>query len=257
MAVLQSEVHGRVTLLRLHRPEVRNALSGELIDTLTTALTELDRSPDVGAIVLTGSGKVFCAGGDLKNAMSSQEGFLHSHQQRGRYAALLEQLPSLGTPVISAVNGDAMGGGLGLAIAADLVLANPAARFGTPEIRLGLFPWMILAVLQREVPRKKLAKIIYTGGSWTAEEALDLGLLTAISHGDVVKEALALAQQIASFSPSTLAMGKRALQHISDLPYSAALSHMHDQLTLNLLTDDAREGIAAFLDRRQAHWKTQ
>lgn len=246
----------RVAVVWLNRPEARNALSGELVDALVDALRSCAADPGIGSVVLAGRGSAFCAGGDLKEGLAGDASFLPAHVARGRFADLLRQLPRLEVPVVAAVHGDAMGGGFGLAAACDVVLAAPEARFGTPEIRLGLFPWIIAAVLQRDVPRKKLQELVYTGGRWTAEEAERHGAITrVVREGTVFDEAVRIAVRMASFSPATLAAGKRALQRIADLTVDDGLAYMHGQLSMNLLTEDAQEGIAAFLERRPPTWK--
>ncbi|MCA9494143.1 MAG: enoyl-CoA hydratase/isomerase family protein [Myxococcales bacterium] len=247
---------GTLGLLTLDRPDRRNALSQRVIDDLIASLDALEGDPDVRVAVLTGRGSVFCAGGDLQDGLGSADGFLAGHQGRGRFADLLRRLRSVRFPVVAAVQGDAMGGGLGLAAGCDLVVADPAARFGTPEIKLGLFPWIILAVLQRDVPRKPLLEAALTGSRWSAEEALRLNLVNRISQpGEALSAAKALANEIAARSPAVVGLGKAAFHAISDLAFDDALRHMHTQLSLNLLSEDAMEGVAAFLERRPPVWR--
>lgn len=256
MAVIEVEQRQRVRVIWLARPDARNALSSELVDALASALADADADEGTGAIVIGGRGKSFCAGGDLKGGMGMSGGFAAAHEGRGAYARLLSAIPKLGTPVVAAVQGDAMGGGLGLAAACDIVVAEEHARLGTPEIRLGLFPWIILAVLQRDVPRKHLAELIYTGGRWSAAEAATRGLVNrVVPTGEGMEVALELAGTIASRSPLVLKMGKTAFNRIADLDYETALAFMHGQLSLNLLTEDAMEGIAAFVGKREPNWK--
>lgn len=246
----------RVAVLWLNRPGARNALSSELVEALLANLAALEHDDTVGAVVIAGRGPVFCAGGDLKEGLGRADGFVAAHAQRGRFADLLRALTASRLPIVAALDGDAMGGGLGLAASADVVVASQTARLGTPELRLGLFPWVIAAVLQRDVPRKRLNELVLTGGTWTAAEAFDAGLVSrVVPAGTALAEAVAVATKMASFSPSVVASGKAALHHISDLGFDAGLAHMHDQLSLNLLTDDAAEGIAAFLARRPPEWK--
>ena len=245
-----------IALIALNRPDRRNALSGALVEALLATLDAVDADPTVRVVVLTGRGKAFCAGGDLADGMMASEGFLASHRSRGRFADLLLRLPKLRVPVIAAVNGDALGGGLGLAVGCDLVVADPGANFGTPEIAVGLFPMIILAVLQRHVGRKALLELVLTGGRVGAEEARRLGLINHVSApGAVLDEARALAERIAARSPAIAALGKSAFYAASDLDFEAALKYLHTQLTLNLLTEDAAEGVSAFLGRREPQWK--
>lgn len=257
MAVVEKGREGAVLELALNRPERRNALSGELVEALREALAEGAADPEVRAIVLTGRGKAFCAGGDLADGLqAAQGGFLASHRGREGFARLLAEISALRVPVIAAVTGDALGGGCGLVAACDLAVADPEARLGTPEITLGLFPWIILAALQRDVPRKALLELVLTGEKITAEEARSIGLVNRVSRpGGALEEALALAEGIAARSPVVVEMGKAAFHRIEHMRYDDALAYMHGQLTLNLLTEDATEGVAAFFQKRDPQWK--
>lgn len=258
MSLIERESGGDgVRILALNRPERRNALSGALVDAIGEELAQADADPDIRVVVLTGRGKVFCAGGDLADGMSAGgKGFLAAHEGRGRFAEMMAAIPRLSVVVIAALNGDALGGGCGLASACDLVVADPAARLGTPEIKLGLFPWIILAALQRNVPRKHLFELALTGAKIDAERARELGLVNRISEsGRAVEAACELGAEIASKSPTVVEMGKRAFYTIADQDYDDALAYMHTQLSMNLLTEDAMEGVAAFLQRREPVWK--
>ncbi len=256
MGLIEREDENGVAVLFLNRPERRNALSGELIGEIENALNTVERDASVRAVVLSGRGKGFCAGGDLADGMGGSEGFIGSHQQRGRYAGLLARLPKLKQPVIAALNGDALGGGLGLALACDLVVADAEAQLGTPEINVGLFPMIILAALQRHVPRKALMELVLTGAKVSAERAQSLGMVNRVSApGQALADGKALATEIASKSPVVAALGKAAFYAVEDLDYESALRYLHPQLTLNLMTEDAAEGVSAFLSRRPPVWK--
>jgi enoyl-CoA hydratase len=247
--------HEGVATLTLNRPERRNALSGELVRAISTALTEVEADADMRAVVLTGAGKSFCAGGDLAGGMGG-DSFLDGHRGRGEYADLLRRLPQSRLPIVAAVQGDALGGGLGLVVGCDLAMADPAARFGTPEIKIGLFPWIILAGLQRHVPRKALMELVMLGQRVGAERAVALGLVNRVSaSGEALAESQDLAARLAAKSPAILSMGKAAFARIGDMAYDDALAYLHGQLSLNLLTEDAAEGIGAFLQKREPHWK--
>jgi len=253
--ILRSDADG-VATLTLNRPERRNALSAELVDALIAALDAVDADPGVRVVVLTGAGKGFCAGGDLAGGLGGGEGALAAHRARGRFAEVLAKIPRLRSPVIAAVNGDALGGGFGLAVGCDLVVVDREARLGTPEIRVGLFPMVIVAVLQRNVPRKPLMEMILEGQRIDAERALELGLVNRVAEPEqALAEATALARRLAARSPAVLALGKAAFYRVADQPFEDALAYLHAQLTLNLLTEDAMEGIAAFLQRRDPQWK--
>ncbi len=254
--LVNREDHEGVARLTLNRPGRRNALSAELVEALHGAFDTLEEDEDIRAAVLTGAGSVFCAGGDLAGGMAGEGGLLEAHRGRARFAELLARIPRLRVPLVAAVNGDALGGGLGLALGADLTVVDPAARLGTPEIRVGLFPMVILAVLQRQVPRKPLLQMVLAGERIDAERALALHMVNAVSApGAAVDEAMDLAGRLARRSPAILALGKDAFYRVADQPFEDALAYLHTQLTLNLLTEDAMEGVAAFLQKREPSWK--
>jgi enoyl-CoA hydratase len=256
MSLLLREDRDGIAVLTLNRPDRRNALSSALVEALIEGLAAVGADPSVRVAVLTGSGAVFCAGGDLADGMMANDGLLAGHRSRGRFAELLSAIRDNRVPVIAAVNGDALGGGCGLAAACDLVVADAEARLGTPEIKLGLFPWIILAVLQRDVPRKHLLESVLTGEKWTAERARELGLVNRVAPaGEALAAAMELAARIAAASPAVVALGKAAFHRIADQPLDDALAYMHTHLTLNLLTEDAMEGVAAFMARRDPTWK--
>lgn len=243
-----------VRVLALNRPARRNALSPELTEALHQRLGALEADPAVRAVVLTGIGPVFCAGGDLGGGMGG-DGFLAAHAARAGFARLLLRLVEGPLPVIAAVQGDALGGGFGLAMASKMVVAARAARFGAPELRLGLFPMMIWPVLARNVPDKLLHELVLTDRRIEASEAEARGLINAAVAPDaVLPRALALARAVAERSPAVVRLGLEAAATASRMPLDAALRHLHSQLTLNLMTEDAAEGIAAFLERRPPSW---
>ena len=247
------ERRGDITLLTLNRPERRNALSPRLVEALLAAVRAPERP--VSAIVLTGAGTGFCAGGDL-GSPGEDAGFFDQHRGRAAFAELLGALLASPVPVIAAVNGDALGGGCGLAAACHLVVADEGARFGTPELKLGLFPWMISPVLLRCLPRQVVMEMVLAGRRLSAAEARDHGLVNRVSPpGEALQGALELAAKVAAWSPAVVSMGLSALATVGDLPIGPALAHMHGQLSLNLMLEDAAEGIGAFLGRRPPEWK--
>jgi enoyl-CoA hydratase/carnithine racemase len=252
-AVVRSDDEG-VSIVSLNRPERRNALSTEVVAALGSAVDAAAADPSVRAIVLRGEGKHFCAGGDLAGGLSG-DGLVAGERARGAYGDLLLSLVRCPVPVIAAVHGAAMGGGLGLVAAADLAVVEADARLGTPEVKVGLFPYVISAVLQRAVPRKALLAMVLGGESVDGEEAVRLGLANRVSApGEATAEALAWAKRLAAASKATIALGKAAFHDAADLPLEAALRVLNNRLTVGLLTEDASEGLAAFVGKRAPVW---
>lgn len=250
-------VDGGTATVTLNRPERRNALAPDLIEALIAALERAHEDPVVRVVVLTGAGdRAFCAGGDLAGGMQGADGALAAHAQRGRFCDALSALRGCDKPVIACLNGDALGGGFGLALSCDLVVAEPTARLGTPEVKLGLFPMIIIAELVRNVPRKVLAELVYTGRKLSAQDAAALNLVNTVSEpGQALAAAQALAATIGRNSPTAIKLGKAAWRQAEALPLEAAEAWLLSRLELLLMTEDAAEGIAAFFQKRQAEWK--
>lgn len=261
MSVLLVDDRDGVRTLTLHRPERKNALSPELVQALDDALRAADADDDVRCIVLTGAGdttqgdkQVFCAGGDLQGGLQG-DGFLAQHFARGGFAELLLTMHRLRTPTVAAVNGHALGGGFGLVLACDLAVAADTARLGTPEVKRGLFPMMITALIDEVLPRKAAMELMLLGGEISGQRAVELGVVNVVCPtSDVRERALAFAAQIASMSPSVLKLGRRAITAQRDMPFEQKLLFLRDQLTLNLHLEDAAEGIAAFIEKRAPTW---
>jgi len=206
-------------------------------------------------VVVTGAGdRVFSAGGDL--GASIAEGTLAGHALRREYGALLEALAGSPLPTVARVNGHALGGGLGLVLACDLAVAVDSAELGTPEIDVGLFPMMVLAWLQRHVGRKRALELLLTGDRLKADEALRWGLVNrVVPRGELDASTRALVARVAGKSRAVLALGKSSFRTADDLALPEAMDFLAGQLTLNLGTEDAAEGISAFLQRRPPRWK--
>jgi enoyl-CoA hydratase/carnithine racemase len=256
MSDLKRALEGPVLTLTLDRESQRNALSVSLVDDLLGALAEAARDPQVRVVVLTGAGaRAFCAGGDLGGGPGG-DGFLEAHEGRRRYAALLSSLASFEKPTIARVNGLALAGGLGLVCACDLALATDDAQFGTPEVNVGLFPYMVTALLFRALAPKHAMELVLTGRRIDAAEALRIGLVNrALPRAELDAAVAGLAAELASKSPAVLRLGKRALASTRDLATGPALELLAAQLSVNSLAEDALEGIAAFLEKRPPDWK--
>ncbi|MCI0574423.1 MAG: enoyl-CoA hydratase-related protein [Myxococcaceae bacterium] len=242
-------------LLTIDRERARNALSPRVLEELTDAIGRAEADPAVRVLVLTGTGeRTFCAGADL-GGMATGDGFLAGHEGRRAYAQLLRRFQEARKPSIARVNGHALAGGLGLVLACDLAVAASTAELGTPEVDVGLFPMMLMALLQRHVGRKRALELVMTGRRMRAEEALALGLLNRVVAPSELDAAVAeLARTLAGKSQAVLALGRRAYFLAEDMPLTQALEFLAGQLSLNVLAEDAAEGVGAFLEKRPPRW---
>jgi enoyl-CoA hydratase/carnithine racemase len=241
---------GGVETITLANPQRRNAIGPQMTNELLWALEDARGSSDVLSVVLTGEGKAFCSGGDF-----SAGGNPAALGPKGDFADLLLALSHSDKPVVARVNGDALGGGLGLAAACTFAIASAEARFGTPEVDLGIFPMMIMAVLARYVPRRRLVEMMLLGQKFDAAEAARLGLVNrAVAPDQLDAEVKAVTDALAAKSPSTLRLGLRAFAAQDDLDLERALPLLRDRLAEVLATDDAREGLMAFFEKRKPAW---
>lgn len=242
-----------VMTITLNRPERRNAIGVEMVNELLYALEAANGHNDVRVIVLTGAGKAFCAGGDFAQMTSgSDEDRL---PPKGDYADLLLAMVNSPKPIVGKVNGHALGGGLGLVGASTFAIASADAELGTPEINVGLFPMMIMAVLSRLVPRRRLLSMMLLGERMKAEEGVKMGLLTAaVAHSELDAAVEELVQKLASKSPMAMMLGLEAFAAQDDLDLATALPMLRDRLGGILATNDAREGLMAFLEKRPPRW---
>ncbi len=256
-----SDHAGGVARITINRADRRNAMSWGVMTGLRDALSAAKADPDVRVVVLTGAGdEAFCAGADLGAMAGSghgaaDDGFLDRHQSRGVLAGVFQDLWHLGKPTIARVQGWAMAGGLGLALACDLVVASDRARFGAPEINVGLWPYMITVPLMRSMPPKKALELMLTGRVVAADEAERIGFVTRVVPHEGLDAAVdELAATLASKSPAVMKLGRQAFYGVWDMAAPEALTHLHAMLTLTNQTEDAAEGIAAFLEKRPPQW---
>ena len=256
MSTVLYEQRAKVGVLTLNRPDARNALSPELLIDLRKALSDAEGDSNVVALVLTGAGeKAFCAGADLGKSFGSNAGFLAMHEGRGEIAELFKQLNRLKKPVIGAANGAALAGGLGVIMSCDLIVAAERATFGLPEVKRGLMPYMVMAVLTRQIGRKRALEMVLSGDPISAERAEAIGLINKVLPNDgFLDAAVAYAAKIASYSPAILRLGKQSFYTQADMAFDPALAYLHDQITLNTMCEDAMEGIQAFFQKRDPVW---
>jgi enoyl-CoA hydratase/carnithine racemase len=245
-----------VGTLTVNRPEARNALNATVIRELEAALGRLEADPAVRVVVLRGAGeRAFCAGADLKE-MFRTDSILEARNQYAGLARILETIPRMRTPVIAQVHGYALAGGCGLAAACDLVIAADDAVFGLPEIKLGLLPLIVLAPILRVAAPRRVLELVMTGRELPATEGLAIGLVTrVVPRADLGRVVGEIARTLAGFSPATVGLGKEAFYRALELPYARALEQLRDLLTIVARSEDAREGIAAFLEKRTPRWQ--
>ena len=251
------EVGNRVGTVVLNRPEQRNALSSGMLRDLISALAWCRDSDDVRVVVLTGAGdRAFCAGADL-SSFQADVPELQRHQERGLFVDLFSLMEELGKPVVGRINGHALAGGFGLACACDLLLAVESAGFGTPEIGVGVWPAIIQAVLARNLPRKPLLEMLLLGERWTAAQMKELGLVNRVVGSLEELDAVAseVCGKLAAKSPAVLRLGRDSFYRQQDMEFRAALEYLRSQLTLVSLTEDAREGVAAFFEKREPRFQ--
>ncbi|HCP60981.1 MAG TPA: hypothetical protein DIU14_00700 [Actinobacteria bacterium] len=251
------EAKGAAAWLTIDREERRNALSDGVIDGLLHGLGRAASDGDVRVVVVTGAGgRAFCAGGDLAGNLSPGAARVEQHDRRGRVADLLKAIARHPQPVVARVNGVALAGGFGLMMGCDLVVAADDVEVGTPEINLGLWPYMISAVLSRNLPRKVLTEMMMTGRRYTAPEAERHGMINrVVARSDLDSAVGELVAELASKSSLILRLGKESLYHVGDMSLDDALAYLQAMLTVNLESEDVVEGVSAFMEKRTPNWK--
>jgi enoyl-CoA hydratase len=250
------EVRGDgVAKISLNLPDSRNALSNQLLSELIDAFESARDDEAVRCVVLGSTHeKVFSAGGNL-DQFAADVPLVHKHFGTERFPRLFKLIMELGKPSICAANGHVLAGSLGIALACDLVIAKDTATFGTPEINVGVFPFMIMALIYRNVPRKKANELMLLGERISAEEAREAGIVnrvvTAAEFDAAVDE---WASRLAAKSPVLMKLGKDAMYRQLDMPLDEALDHLRSQLSLAFTTEDIQEGVRAFFEKRDPSW---
>jgi enoyl-CoA hydratase/carnithine racemase len=244
-----------VARITINRPERRNALSWSVVGELRRQVARCKADAEVRVVVLTGAGdRAFCAGADL-GGMAAGAGYLDLHDGRGDLAGLFRELWELGKPTIARVRGYALAGGMGLALACDFVVAADDAQFGTPEIDVGLWPFMITVPLTRSMPPKKALELMLTGRRVPAAEADRIGFVNrVVPVGELDAAVDELAATLAAKSPALVRLGRDSFYAAWDQAAGDALVALHAQLTVATGTEDAAEGIAAFAEKRAPRW---
>src|SRR5262245_27370081 len=250
------DVGDGVATITLNDPDKRNMLSGAMLAQLVAAIERARGSDEVRAVVLTGAGdKAFCAGADL-GGFAADAPLVDKHYASDLFLRFFRLMPRLGKPSLCAVNGHVLAGGLGLALSCDLVIARDGATFGTPEINVGAFPYMIMSIIYRNVPRKKVNEMMLLGERLSAEEAVRYGLANKVVAADEFKAAVAdWAGKLASKSPVLMRLGHDAMYRQQDMAIDDALEFLRSQLSLTFSTEDIQEGVKAFFEKREPEWK--
>ena len=245
-----------VATIALDQPETRNALSDELLDELIAAFRRRRDDPAVRCVVLTSTHeRIFSAGANLAG-FAAEVPLAHKHFGTERFPRLFRLIGELGKPTICAANGHVLAGALGIALACDLILAREGARFGTPEINVGVFPFMIMALIYRNVPRKKTNELLLLGEQISAAEAERIGIVNKVFAPEEFEAGVReWAEKLAGKSPVLMKLGKDAMFRQQDMAFLDALDFLRAQLTIAFSTEDIQEGVRAFFEKREPEWK--
>ncbi|MGB6525471.1 MAG: enoyl-CoA hydratase-related protein [Candidatus Acidiferrales bacterium] len=252
---LQFDLQGEVATITLNRPERRNAISPEMIEDIFAVFDEAEQGA-ARVVILTGTGKAFCAGMDLEalRSLATQTQEQHMADAK-RMGAMFHRVYSFPKPLIAAVNGPAIAGGTGLATLCDFTLAVPDAKFGYTEVRIGFLPAVVSVFLLRQVGEKLTRELLLTGKLIDAAEAHRLGLVTEIVAPDKLMDSThELAQTLISFSPTSLRSTKRLILQWSEKEIERDLAIAIRESAEIRRTEDFREGLASFLEKRKPHW---
>jgi enoyl-CoA hydratase/carnithine racemase len=249
-------VENAVATITLNDPETRNALSPEMLGGLIAAFERARDDEQVRCVVLASSHeKTFSSGANL-GGFAGETPLVHKHFGSERFVDLFKLIGELGKPTLCSVRGHVLAGALGIALACDLIVSSERATFGTPEINVGAFPFMIMSLIYRNLPRKKANELLLLGERWSAEEALAAGLVNkVVPDAELDAEVLEWALKLAGSSPVIMRLGKEAMRRQLDMPLDDALDYLRAQLTLALSTEDIVEGVSAFFEKREPQWK--
>ena len=254
MSEVLVEKRGAVQWITINREERRNAMNDAVVFGIADGLTAATDDPDIRAVVLTGAGdRAFCAGADLSAGSGS---FQYDYSKVGLpFVRLMKQARDLTLPLIARVNGHAMAGGMGMMGMCDMAISVDDARFGMPEVKVGIFPMQIMAVLQRLIPSRKLYEMALTGEPIDAREALDVGLLNYVVPRTELDAKLDwLLARLLDKSPTAIRRGKYAMRTTESMNFDQSAVFMEAQIGTLALTEDAAEGRRAFIEKRRPAW---
>jgi enoyl-CoA hydratase len=246
---------GHVATVTLNRPDQRNPLSATMLRDLGAAFRWCRDEPEVRVVVLTGAGRVFCAGADLAS-FDGEMSTLEKYRSRDLFVDLFILMADLGKPIVGRINGHALAGGFGLACSCDMLVAVDTATFGTPEINVGIWPMMIQAILSRSIPRKVLLEMEMLGDRWTALQLQTLGVVNRVVGHELLDSTVGeITEQLTKKSPVAMRLGRDSFYRQQDMDFRAAMNYLHGQFLLVSETDDSREGIKAFFEKREPDFK--
>jgi enoyl-CoA hydratase/carnithine racemase len=245
-----------IARITLNDPDTRNALSAELLEGLTAAFQRARDDEAVRCVVLASSHeRTFSSGANL-GGFAADAALVHKHFAGERFVDLFKLIGELGKPTVCAAGGHVLAGALGIALACDLIVASESASFGTPEINIGAFPFMIMAIIYRNVPRKKANELLLLGERWTAQQALEAGIVNRVVPDAELETVVdEWAGKLAAKSGVIMRLGKEAMRRQLDMPLDDALDYLRAQLTLAQSTEDIVEGVSAFFEKREPVWK--
>ncbi len=247
-----------VATIAMNQPDTRNAMSDALLTDLIAALESARDDDAVRVVVLASTHEsTWSAGGNLAG-FAADVPLVHKHFGTDRFPSIFKLIGQLGKPVIASIDGHCLAGAFGLALACDLIVASEKATFGTPEINVGVFPFMIMALIYRNVPRKKTTEMLLLGERIDAAEAERLGIANVVVPREAHAAAVAdWAGRLAKKSPVLMKLGKDAMYRQMDQPFEDALDYLRSQLTIAFATDDIQEGVKAFFEKRDPVWTGQ
>ena len=244
-----------VATITLNQPDNRNALSNELLTELIAAFEAARDDEQARVVVLTSSHETTFSSGANLGGFAADVPLIHRHLGTSKFPQLFRLIGELGKPTICAANGHVLAGALGIALACDLILAKEEATFGTPEINVGAFPFMIMALIYRNVPRKKTTELLLLGERIDAREAERIGIVNRVVPAAEFDAAVAdWAEKLAGKSPVLMKLGKDAMHSQLDMPLDEALDFLRSQLSIAFTTEDIQEGVKAFFEKRDPNW---
>jgi enoyl-CoA hydratase/carnithine racemase len=252
---LRYDVADGVATIAMDQPDTRNALSDQLLSDLLAAFEAAKADADVRVVVLASTHEKTWSSGANLAGFAADVPLVHKHWGTEKFPRLFWTIGDLGKPTIAAVGGHCLAGALGIALACDLIVATESASFGTPEINVGAFPFMIMALIYRNVGRKKTNELLLLGERIDAREAERIGIVNKVVADDGLDAAVAeWAGALAKKSPVIMRLGKDAMFRQQDMPLAEALDYLHHNLTLAFSTEDIQEGVRAFFEKRDPNW---